>query len=160
MSGRGIGWLPKAALGLVREASRHLLRRPVVGICAVAQNDAGEVLLVRRGDNGGWALPGGTLEWGEQLALALSREIEEETGAASFDYKRVSGVYSAPERDPRFHAVTVCVLAAASGPLAGPKNRLEIREARFFPQADLPKLELGMGDMLADALAGTETVLE
>ena len=29
--------LPKAAIGLLHEISRHLLRRPVVGICAIAR---------------------------------------------------------------------------------------------------------------------------
>jgi len=74
--------LPKGALGVLYEVSRHLLRRPVVGICAVPRTEDGRILLVRRTDTGTWALPGGTLEWGEQLSRALPREIEEETGPA------------------------------------------------------------------------------
>ena len=75
--------LPKAASGILREVGRHVLRRPVVGIAAVARAPDGRVLLVRRADTGTWALPGGTLEWGETLANTLPRELDEEWGVAA-----------------------------------------------------------------------------
>jgi 8-oxo-dGTP diphosphatase len=155
--------LPRHAFAILREAARHLLRRPVVGICAVARTQDGQLLLVKRGDTGTWALPGGTLEWGELLSEALPREIEEETGARFVSLGRVSGVYSRPDRDPRFHAVTVCVLAEVAEPITGAQNPLEIREARLFSPDELPEnLALGMSDMLTHALAddGMPTVLE
>jgi len=155
--------LPRQAFAIMREAARHLLRRPVVGICAVARTADGRVLLVRRGDTGTWALPGGTLEWGELLSEALPREIEEETGADFVTLGRGSGVYSRPDRDPRFHAVTVCVLAEIAEPIRGPRNAIEIREARLFSPDDLPaSLAMGMSDMLSHALASDSaaTILE
>ncbi|MBW2454578.1 MAG: NUDIX hydrolase [Deltaproteobacteria bacterium] len=154
--------LPKGALGVLYEVSRHLLRRPVVGICAVPRTADGRILLVRRADTGTWALPGGTLEWGEQLSQALPREIEEETGAQWVALGRVTGVYSRPDRDLRFHAVTVCVLGEVAEPIAGPKNPVEIAEARLFePDAVPDELAMGMSDMLADALRGeADVVLE
>jgi 8-oxo-dGTP diphosphatase len=140
---------------------RHLLRRPVVGVCAVARTADGRVLLVRRADTGGWALPGGTLEWGEQLRSALPREVEEETGSRVTRLGRVTGVYSRPDRDWRFHAVTVCVLAEVEDVVRGPRNTLEIREARLFAPGEVPaELSLGQADMLRDALGGGEVVLE
>jgi 8-oxo-dGTP diphosphatase len=160
MSRAPLAWLPRAVLGIVKELARHLLRRPVVGICAVARTADGRVLLVRRGDTGGWALPGGTLEWGEELAAAAERELGEEGGARVVRLGRVTGVYSRPDRDPRFHAVTVCVSAEVCEPLAGPSNRLEIREACLFAPDELPgELDLGMRDMLAHALADDATVV-
>jgi 8-oxo-dGTP diphosphatase len=154
-------YLPRGALTIARELGRHLLRRPVVGICAVARTEDGRVLLVRRSDTGGWALPGGTLEWGETLSRSVQREIEEETGARWLGLGGVTGVYSRPDRDPRFHAVTVCVTARVAEPVAGPSNLLEIREARLFAADELPAaLTMGTGDMLSDALAGGEVVLE
>ncbi|MSP24239.1 MAG: NUDIX hydrolase [Myxococcales bacterium] len=149
-----LAWLPKGALGVLKEIARHLLRRPVVGIAAVARTMDGRVLLVRRGDTGTWALPGGTLEWGELLSRALPREVEEETGATFESIGRVTGVYSRPDRDPRFHAVTVCVLAVVKEPVRGPKNLVEICEAQLFAIDALPEnLAMGMHDMLSDALA-------
>lgn len=156
-----LGWLPKGAYAIVHEITRHLLRRPVVGIAAVARTAGGGILLVRRADNGLWALPGGTLEWGETLSAALPREIEEETGARWQRLLRVTGVYSRPDRDVRFHGVTVCVLCEVAEPVRGPKNPLEIREARLFAPAEVPaELAFGMRDMLDHALGGEGVMLE
>ena len=155
-----LSWLPRSALGLMKEVARHLLKRPVVGICAVARDETGNVLLVRRADTGQWALPGGTLEWGEMLSRALVREIQEETGAVWHSLGRVTGIYSHPDRDPRFHAVTICVLGEVRGPARGPTNPLEIREARFFAPDDLPTtLSMTMRDMVDDALSDSRQVV-
>jgi 8-oxo-dGTP diphosphatase len=155
-----LAWLPAGAIGILREVARHLLKRPVVGIAAVARTGDGRVLLVRRGDTGTWALPGGTLEWGELLHEALPREIVEETGARVVGIGTVTGVYSRPDRDPRFHAVTICVNAEVAEPIAGPKNQVEIREARLFPCDALPaEMAMGMRDMLDHALEGSGRVV-
>lgn len=152
--------LPRYLSGFLHELTRHLLKRPVVGICALARTADGRVLLVRRGDTGGWALPGGTLEWGETLSRALPREILEETGADTVKLGRVTGVYSRPDRDYRFHAVTICVLAEVVEPVRGPKNLIEIREARLFAPDALPPMDLGLEDALRDALEDKPAVLE
>jgi 8-oxo-dGTP diphosphatase len=155
--------LPKAMIGLLHEVSRHLLRRPVVGICAIARTDAGEIVLIRRGDTGEWCLPGGTLEWGETLATAIRREVREESGYEVLDVGKITGVYSRPDRDLRFHAVTVCVEVSVRRPDGerAPMNSLEIRDVRAFAEADLPEtLSMGMTDALRDALAGGASSLE
>ncbi|MDL2345147.1 NUDIX domain-containing protein [Deinococcus sp. MIMF12] len=46
----------------------------------VAVLQAGEVLLVRRGDNGHWDVPGGGAQVGEAPEQAARRELHEETG--------------------------------------------------------------------------------
>ena len=146
---------PRGIFVLVKEIARHLLRRPVVGIAAAARTLDGRWLLVRRADTGEWALPGGTLEWGEALRDAVRRELAEEAGVDEVDLGEVSGVYSRPERDPRFHAVTVVVHARVGAPVRPPQNPVEIREARFFLDQELPqKLSHGMSQMLDDARAG------
>lgn len=156
-----MAWLPKGAWTILRELTRHLLKRPVVGICAVARDADGKVLLVKRGDSGTWALPGGTLEWGETLTEALPREVEEETGATVVGVGTVTGVYSRPDRDPRFHSVTICVTCDVRGPVRGPNNRLEIWEAKLFAPEDVPEwLAMGMIDMLHDAQRADKVVLE
>ena len=47
---------------------------------AAVRDSAGEILLVRRIDDGFWELPGGRVEVGESAAQAVIREVEEESG--------------------------------------------------------------------------------
>lgn len=56
-----------------------------VGVGAAIFNDEGKVLLALRGrqaknEVGKWEIPGGAVEFGEKLAEALQREIQEEIG--------------------------------------------------------------------------------
>ena len=61
----------------------------------VVVNDADEILLIRRSDNGNWALPGGGVEFGESLAQAGVRETREESGI-DCEITGVSGIYTDP----------------------------------------------------------------
>lgn len=57
--------------------------RPILSVAAVVVDDAGRIVLVRRGkapDAGEWSIPGGAVEIGESLEAALRREVREETG--------------------------------------------------------------------------------
>jgi 8-oxo-dGTP diphosphatase len=153
--------LPEQAYGVLHEIARHLLRRPVVGVVVVPLAPDGRVLLVRRADTGMWALPGGTLEWGETLRSCVFREVAEETGATVLGIRRISGVYSRPDRDPRFHGVSTCVVVDVGAEVAGPRNTLEIREARLFDVADVPRpLSMRLDDVLDHALSGAPAELE
>ncbi len=67
----------------------------VVAVAAVVRNDAGDVLLIKRADNGMWALPGGAQDVGESTAQAATREVEEETGIKT-EVTAISGIYSDP----------------------------------------------------------------
>ena len=152
--------IPAGALAMVKEVARILLRRPVIGIASAARTRDGRWLLVRRADVGEWALPGGTLEWGETLRANVARELAEEAGVDRCDIVRLVGVFSRPDRDPRFHAVTVVVECVIDPPARLPANPLEIREARLFPRAELPPLAMGMQDMIDAALRSSDAVVE
>ncbi|MEV0155779.1 NUDIX domain-containing protein [Micromonospora sp. NPDC050686] len=65
------------------------------GVSGVVRDAAGRVLLVRRGDNGRWSVPAGTIDPGEQPADALLREVFEETGVR-VEIERVGGVATHP----------------------------------------------------------------
>jgi 8-oxo-dGTP diphosphatase len=148
-------------MSLIREAGRHVLRHPVCGIAAAAHTADGRWLLVRRADTGTWCLPGGTLEWGETLASSIVREVAEETGARVLRIEKLTGVYSRPDRDLRFHAVTTIVRVLVDAERLRPVNPLEIREARVFRPEELPyPLAFQADDMLRDAMTDREPVLE
>lgn len=68
----------------------------MTGVSAVVRNDQGDVLLVRRADTGRWALVSGILEPGEQPAVGLAREVEEETGVVA-EVEALTGVWTLPE---------------------------------------------------------------
>ncbi len=158
-----LGWLPKGVVGVGKEVLRHVLKRPVVGLAVVATpRDASEgVVLIRRGDTGTWALPGGTVEWGETLRETLVREMDEEAGIDDVTFDRVSGTYSRPDRDPRFHAVTIVVRATVGPIVRRPKNAVEIRDAKVVPLDALPSpLAMGMRDFLDDALKAEGVAFE
>ncbi|MCX8164243.1 MAG: NUDIX hydrolase [Aquificaceae bacterium] len=79
----------------------------------------GIVLIERLNPPYGFALPGGFVELGERVEEAVLREVMEETGLEA-RIARLMGVYSDPERDPRFHVVSVVFVCDAEGePRAG-----------------------------------------
>jgi 8-oxo-dGTP diphosphatase len=143
---------PPAVLGIMREALRLILRRPVVGVAVAARAPDGRWVLIRRGDTGTWALPGGTLEWGETFRELIARELLEEAGVRVRSIGRLVGVFSRPDRDVRFHGVTVVVTCEVEMPSQAPMNHLEIEEVKLFTDAELPaELGMGTGDMLTAA---------
>lgn len=79
----------------------------------------GIVLIERLYPPYGFALPGGFVQVGETVEEAVIREIKEETGLDA-TIRKLLGVYSHPDRDPRFHvASAVFILDAKGSPSAG-----------------------------------------
>lgn len=103
---------PDFVLTLRERMGHELLWMP--GVTAVVRNEAGEVLLVRRADNGQWSLVSGILEPGEQPAVGLVREIEEETGVVA-EVGGLAGVWTQPEvtypNGDRAQYLDLCFLA-------------------------------------------------
>ena len=62
---------------------------------AAVRNSAGELLLVRRIDDGNWELPGGRIEVGESASHTVAREVAEESGI-TIELTGLAGVYSDP----------------------------------------------------------------
>src|SRR3954451_22513375 len=112
--------MPKGLLVLMKEAARLILHRPVIGMAAAARVPDGRWVLIRRADTGGWALPGGTLEWGETIREVVPRELREEAGVDVRSIGRLVGVFSRPDRDPRFHGVTIVIACDVDMPSRPP----------------------------------------
>jgi 8-oxo-dGTP pyrophosphatase MutT (NUDIX family) len=67
-------------LGKLRALAGDKYVLMVMGTRAVARDDDGRVLLIRRSDNGFWSFPAGTMELGQSLHDCAVRELYEETG--------------------------------------------------------------------------------
>ena len=101
----------------------HYVRpsRPILSVAAVVLDDAGRVVLVRRGkapDAGEWSIPGGAVEIGESLEAALRREVREETGL-EIAVGPLLEIYERVEHDAdgsaRFHFVVIDYRGTVTG---------------------------------------------
>lgn len=114
---------------------------PVVGSDAAVVDDDGAMLLIRRADNGCWAMPGGALDVGETPAEGAAREALEETGircepvglVGVFD-SRLCGTVS---RHHIYHFVFLCrpLNRGAAEAVIHPQ---ETQGSGWFTEADLP----------------------
>jgi 8-oxo-dGTP diphosphatase len=103
---------------------------------AVATYDDSLVLVGRKTEPQGLALPGGPQEEGETLEAAAVREMREETGL-NFVPKYCVGVYDEPGRDPRGEKVSVVYAGEAYG---DPGSAEQATDVRTFPLSELEDL--------------------
>ena len=97
----------------------------------------GIVLVRRRNEPVGWALPGGFVDYGETVEHAAVREAKEETGL-DVTLTGLLGVYSDPARDHRQHTISSVFTAVAANPeaiLGGD----DAERAEFFLPDALPE---------------------
>jgi 8-oxo-dGTP pyrophosphatase MutT (NUDIX family) len=113
----------------------------VPSVNVIVTNDAGEVVLIRRSDNGNWALPGGAIDIGESLAQAAVRETMEESGI-DCEITGISGIYTDPghvihytSNDEVRQEFSIVLTARATGGLPTPSS--ETTEVRWVALDDL-----------------------
>ncbi|TDD59171.1 NUDIX domain-containing protein [Kribbella antibiotica] len=131
---------PKFILELREKIGHDLLW--LTGLTAVVLDDHDQILLVQRADSGHWSLPAGILEPGEQPAIALVREIHEETAVVA-EVERLLGVESFdPHTYPNGDQVQFLDLAFRCRPLRGEArvNDDESTDVRWWPLDNLPPL--------------------
>ena len=136
-----------------------IFRHPLVGTSIVPVLPDNRIVLVQRKDDNSWGLPGGLVDWGETIEEAAAREVTEETGLQVVAIRRLVGVYSAPDRDPRLHSVCILVEAQVEGAIAI-QDTLEIRAVQAYERENLPqgKLSHDHRQQLDDYLQGKTTL--
>jgi ADP-ribose pyrophosphatase YjhB (NUDIX family) len=144
---------PKFILQLREKIGHDLLW--LTGITGVVLNEQDEILLVRRADNGRWSLVAGILEPGEQPAVGLIREIQEETAVEAAVDRLVSVESLPPSSYPNGDQVQFLDLCFRCRPLRGePRvNDDESLEVRWWPLNDLPPLTDREKEAIENALS-------
>jgi ADP-ribose pyrophosphatase YjhB (NUDIX family) len=109
--------------------------------CVVVDADD-RVLLVRRTDNGEWALPAGAMELGESIGECAARELLEETGLVATSLEPFA-FYSGARftgRNMYGHIYQVFSTAFRVTSWTGEVNRVtdETTDAAFFPFGSFP----------------------
>ncbi len=132
-----MGWTPKTP---------YLAVDGIVKLFTPEGNFRGIVLIERKNPPVGLALPGGFVEVGETVEEAVVREIKEEVNL-DFRIERILGVFSKPDRDPRFHVVSVVFVGNAIGE---PKASSDAKVAKVFKLEEIPfgKLVFDHGEIL------------
>jgi 8-oxo-dGTP diphosphatase len=92
------------------------------------------ILIERLNPPPGWALPGGFVDYGESVETAAMREAEEEVSLRVQLIEQFQ-VYSAPDRDPRQHTLSIVLIASAQGQ---PKAGDDAKSLEIFDLWQLP----------------------
>ena len=118
----------------------------VGGRCVVV-DDEDRALLVRRSDNGEWALPAGAMELGESIVECAARELREETGLVATSMEPFAFYSGSRFTGTNLYGHTYQVFAtvfwvrAWTGELARVTD--ETTDARFFGLNELPGVLFG-----------------
>ncbi len=94
----------------------------------------GIILIMRKNEPIGWAIPGGFVDYGESLEDAAIREAREET---SLDVMLTGQLhtYSKPDRDPRQHTISTVFTAGGRGT---PRAADDATDIGIFTEGTLP----------------------
>ena len=111
------------------------LKTPYVAADVIIRYQGGIVLIERKNEPAGWAIPGGFVELGESVEQAAVREAREET-SLDVTLSELFHVYSKPGRDPRFQTVSVVFIGSGTGMLKGMDDA---RRAEVFRADNLPE---------------------
>ncbi|MCD6525413.1 MAG: NUDIX hydrolase [Desulfuromonas sp.] len=125
-------------------------RNPFPTVDIIIRQRQQVVLIERKNEPYGWALPGGFVDYGESLEQAACREAREETGL-QLEKLQQFRAYSAPDRDPRHHTISMVFSAEGVGTLCSGDDAAD---ARLFPLDQLPQpLCFDHATILADYIA-------
>jgi len=123
-------------------------RAPLPTVDIIIEREGGGVVLIKRKNPPfGWALPGGFVDYGETLEQAAVREAKEETCLEVTSIRQFHA-YSAPDRDPRGHTISMVFIARSSGE---PRAADDAQEIGIFQADQLPQpLAFDHGKILDD----------
>lgn len=135
-----------------------------VGCSAAIFSGNNAILLIRRTDDGKWAVPGGYMEPGEDFSEACTREVFEETGL-SVEISRLISVYTNPHlllEYPDGNRWQLIILHFEATIVTGEiRKSNESSDIRFFKLEEIAGLEMSVLDHLRvlDAFSNCENTI-
>jgi len=117
---------------------------PLVAVDAVVKYSENSIVLIRRKNppfRGEFALPGGFVDIGETVEEACIRETYEETNIR-VTIKKLIGVFSAPNRDPRGHNISIAFLCKPLTDSEKPMAKDDAQALEIVKFKDLSSLKL------------------
>lgn len=132
----------------------RLSRGLTLGAQGVLIDAQGRIVLIRHTYVAGWRFPGGGVEHGETTLEALTRELQEETGAEITGEPELFGLYSNAAVFPNDHIALYLVRSWHR--TAVPEPNHEIAEHGLFAINDLPAdISGGTARRLAEIFQGS-----
>ncbi|UCD16158.1 MAG: NUDIX hydrolase [Candidatus Omnitrophota bacterium] len=125
----------KNVCSYLEHINKKISSGPFITVDAVIEYAGGIVMVERSNPPFGWALPGGFVDYGESVETAVVRETKEETNLDFLDFKQWK-VYSDPDRDPRFHTISVVFIGKGKGELRAASDAKDVKvfELGVLPQ--------------------------
>jgi 8-oxo-dGTP diphosphatase len=119
----------------------------ITSVVAVIINDDGKVLLTKRNIPpflGEWVMPGGKIDLGEQIVLAIKREVLEEVGLAVEVQNLLDVFEHVTPGEEHYHFI---ILYYRCHPLSNEinQNDMEVAEARWVAPAELSNYKMPEG---------------
>ncbi len=128
--------LPRLLFRRLRFAYWRIARGMTLGVRAIVLDDYGRVFLVRHTYTRGWHFPGGGVDAGETLRVAVERELLEEADIALAGEPVLHGIFRQAHVSARDHVAVYVVRDFRV--LSEGKTDHEIAESGFFPVDALP----------------------
>ena len=117
------------------------------------------VLLVKRKDDGEWALPGGFITEGENLRTCAERELFEETGVKVPHLDQFK-VYSEPDRDPRHQTISIAFIAIHPSGKLRLRADTDVSDVNWYNVKDIPKLAFDHNLICEDGIKYARSLIE
>lgn len=130
-----------AKLHICTKCGKHLYTNPSPCNAVILENKQGEILLVKRKlapFKGYWDLPGGFVDFGENLEKSLKREIKEELGVDIKDPKYFNSYFDRYlYKGINYHTLGLVFTGKVKDQNLKPAD--DISEVKFFPPYKLPQ---------------------
>ncbi|MHA1379930.1 MAG: NUDIX domain-containing protein [Candidatus Helarchaeota archaeon] len=115
---------------------------PQITVDALILLDKDSIILIKRKNppfKDHWAIPGGFVELGETLEIAVMREAKEETGL-DIEPIKIFNIYSDPNRDPRGHTITAAFFCKKIG--GNMKADSDAKDIKVFNKESIKNIKL------------------